>query len=325
MDLRRYSHVVALAEEGSFHRAAERAHLSQPAFSRSIQAIEAELGMALFERRGRTVRCTPAGTFVVERMRALLRASSNFSRDVVLFREGAVGDLRLGMGPLPASRLLPPLLADMRVSHPAVRVQVQVQNPTQLLVLLRRQDLEIVVCDERFAAGIDAVRAEPLGQVQAGFFVRAAHPLLRQPVVSLADIARHGLATGRLPAALQRDLQRHMGVPEEDAFPVVVECDDLLALKAIAAVTDAVMIGSTELLAAELASGSLRQLSVADLPGDLSLARPAIVSLRDAALSPMAAHAVAFLQALMAQATKGAPADDSRAAGRMARRQEAAK
>src|SRR5205814_8278769 len=63
MDLRRFQHVVTLAEEGNFRRAAERVHLSQPAFSRSIQAAEGELGLPLFDRGATEARCTPAGAF----------------------------------------------------------------------------------------------------------------------------------------------------------------------------------------------------------------------------------------------------------------------
>ena len=105
MDLRRYAHLVALAEEGSFRRAAERTHLSQPAFSRSILAAEEELGMALFKRGGRKVACTPAGSFVVERIRAVLHASSNLDRDLAMFRDGLSGDVRLGMGPSSSGHL----------------------------------------------------------------------------------------------------------------------------------------------------------------------------------------------------------------------------
>jgi DNA-binding transcriptional LysR family regulator len=300
LDLRRYKHVVALADEGNFNRAAERVHLSQPAFSRSIQAAEAELQMTLFERGGRSIRCTPAGAFVVERMRGLLRSSSNFARDVALYRDGLMGDLRLGMGPFPASRLLPPLLADMRGSHPSVRVQVRVQNPTELLLLLRRQELEAVICDARYALGAEGLQVELLGGVQAGFYVRAGHPLLKRRKVRMADLAVHGLIAGRLPAALQRELRRLMGTPEEEPFPLVVDCDDLLALKAITVATDAVMIGSARMLVPDVAAGTLRRLDIADLPQDLSLAQPAIVSLQDTALSPVAAHAVAFVRSAMA-------------------------
>ena len=55
---RRLTHLIALAEEGSFARAAERVHLSQPALSRSIQALEDELGMKLFDRAARGVAMT---------------------------------------------------------------------------------------------------------------------------------------------------------------------------------------------------------------------------------------------------------------------------
>ena len=72
MTVRRLSHVVALAEAGSFARAADRVHLSQPALSRSIQAIEAELGLRLFDRAARGVTITQAGKRIVERARRVL-------------------------------------------------------------------------------------------------------------------------------------------------------------------------------------------------------------------------------------------------------------
>src|SRR6201981_409245 len=72
MDLRRLSHVVTLADTLHSPRAAEAAHLSQPAFSRSIQAIESDLGIRLFDRDVGDVRPTPAREFVIERARELL-------------------------------------------------------------------------------------------------------------------------------------------------------------------------------------------------------------------------------------------------------------
>ena len=61
MNLRRLNHVVALADTLHFARAAEAAHLSQPAFSRSIQAIESELGIRLFDRDVGSGTARPAG------------------------------------------------------------------------------------------------------------------------------------------------------------------------------------------------------------------------------------------------------------------------
>ncbi|MDE1949443.1 MAG: LysR family transcriptional regulator, partial [Burkholderiales bacterium] len=92
LDLRRLQHLVALADECHFARAAERVNLSQPAFSRSIQAIESQLGLRLFEREAGAVRPTPAGVFLVERARRLLFDARCVQRDVALYRDSRLGD-----------------------------------------------------------------------------------------------------------------------------------------------------------------------------------------------------------------------------------------
>ena len=61
MDIRRLNHLIALAEEGRFAVAAERMHLSQAAFSRSIQALEESVGFKLFDRGAKGAALTPAG------------------------------------------------------------------------------------------------------------------------------------------------------------------------------------------------------------------------------------------------------------------------
>ena len=98
VDLRRLQHLTALADERHFGRAAERVHLSQPAFSRSIQAIEAELGLRLFDREIGDIRPTPAGEFLIERARRLLFDARNLHRDVGLFRDSRLGDTAVGAG-----------------------------------------------------------------------------------------------------------------------------------------------------------------------------------------------------------------------------------
>ena len=72
MDLKRWTHIVAVADRRSFVRAAEEVHLSQPALTRSIQAAEAELGLLLFDRGTQEVVPTPAGEFIVARARQLV-------------------------------------------------------------------------------------------------------------------------------------------------------------------------------------------------------------------------------------------------------------
>src|SRR4029434_6145773 len=91
VNLRRLNHVVALADTLHFARAAEAVHLSQPAFSRSIQAIESDLRIRLFDRDVGEVRATPAGEFVIERARKLLFEARCLQRDVDLYRGRQLG------------------------------------------------------------------------------------------------------------------------------------------------------------------------------------------------------------------------------------------
>src|SRR6187551_504191 len=72
MDPRQLEYVVAVADEGSFTSAARSLHVSQPALSQSIAALEAEVGVPLFDRLGRTVRLTSAGEALLSPARQVL-------------------------------------------------------------------------------------------------------------------------------------------------------------------------------------------------------------------------------------------------------------
>src|SRR3954463_12987035 len=103
VDLKRLGHLVALADECHFARAAARVHLSQPAFSRSIQLLEDQVGMRLFDRETGNVQATPAGLFLADRARKLLFDARNLQRDTELYRDASLGDTAFGAGPFPAA------------------------------------------------------------------------------------------------------------------------------------------------------------------------------------------------------------------------------
>ena len=128
MDIKRLKHLVALADERNFGRAAERVHLSQPAFSRSVQSAEAELGLQLFDRGSLEVSCTSAGSFVIERARKLLFDSRCLERDVSMYRERLMGDIAFGVGPFPAATLLPALMVELRTRFAGINSRVEVNN-----------------------------------------------------------------------------------------------------------------------------------------------------------------------------------------------------
>ena len=104
MNLKRLEHLIAVAEEGSVAGAARRVHLSQPALTRSIQALELEAGMPLCDRGTRGVMLTAAGRMVVERARRILFETRCLTRDLTLVRQHVIGNVHFGLGPYSVAR-----------------------------------------------------------------------------------------------------------------------------------------------------------------------------------------------------------------------------
>ncbi len=296
MDLKRLKHLVALADTRNFGRAALQCHLSQPAFSRSIQAAEEELGLQLFDRGTVDVRCTDAGAFVVERARKLVFDSRCLERDVSLYRERQIGDIALGVGPYPAATMVPLLLHELRSRFPGVNTRVEVNNAKHLAEHLRAEELDFYLADLRNVPTAPDVVFTRICQLSAGFYVRAGHPLLSEPRPPAAALLPFGLASVRIPEPMLLFLAPLMGLPEGERLPLAVECDDLNLLKSVALSTDTVLACADAGALREVASGSLVRLQPADLPplfSDLG-----VVSLRGRSYSPMAQFAVDFLTLL---------------------------
>lgn len=97
MELRHLRYFVAIAEEQSFSRAAERVWIAQPGLSTQIRRLETELGVKLFERHARGVRLTQAGEVFLERARVALAAAETAAATGRDLQAGVVGRVRLGV------------------------------------------------------------------------------------------------------------------------------------------------------------------------------------------------------------------------------------
>ncbi len=104
MTLIQLRHFIALAELGSFSRAAEGLHLTQPALSRSIRALEDALGQPLFDRIGRRNELTAYGRALLARARQIVFDADELRGSGPRMRQGLAGRLRVGLGsPSPAT------------------------------------------------------------------------------------------------------------------------------------------------------------------------------------------------------------------------------
>jgi DNA-binding transcriptional LysR family regulator len=124
MELRHLRYFVAIAEERSFTRAAERLWIAQPGLSTQIRRLERELGVQLFERHTRGVDLTNAGELFLERARAALAAADVASSTGSDIESGILGSVRLGLSSAPRWQGAVELLDAFAHARPAVEVSV---------------------------------------------------------------------------------------------------------------------------------------------------------------------------------------------------------
>ncbi len=294
MDLKRLNHLVVLADTRNFGRAAEKCHLSQPAFSRSIQAAEEALGLQLFDRGPLEVRCTDAGAFVVERARKLVFDSRCLDRDVSLYRERLVGDMALGVGPYPAATMIPALITEIRTRYAGVNVRVEVNNASYLAEHLRAEELDFYVADLRNVPATSDFEVTRIGKLSASFYVRSGHALAGKPSVKGSELLPFGLASVHVHEAVLRQLAPVLGLSAGTLASLAVACDDMNLLKTVAMNSDTVLACADAAAAQELASNRLVRLTVEGLPP--MFADMGVVSLKGRSFSLMAQFAVDYLR-----------------------------
>jgi DNA-binding transcriptional LysR family regulator len=165
MELYQLKTFVAVAEERSLTRAAERVFTSPPAVSAQIKALEDELGVQLFERTPRGMVLTSAGERLLEEAQVTLAAASRIRNTAAQLRGQAQGVVRFGIVAEPLTLRLGHAMALLAARHPRVTLQLHQGLSAQVLHQLRRDELDCacVMSDAEEAEGVELVR---LGRVE---------------------------------------------------------------------------------------------------------------------------------------------------------------
>lgn len=125
LELRHLRYLIAVAEHGSFTRAAEDLRISQPTLSQQVKQLERAVGAQLLDRTGRAVRLTDAGETYVQHARAALRELATAERAVVDLADLSRGHLRLALTPTFTAYLVGPVVAALHTAHPGITLGVR--------------------------------------------------------------------------------------------------------------------------------------------------------------------------------------------------------
>jgi DNA-binding transcriptional LysR family regulator len=254
MEYAKLRHIVAVARAGSFSRAAEELHLTQPALSRSIAGFETHHGVRLFDRERSGVTLTASGKLVVEQAQAILSATGDLERNLRQYGRGEAGRIEIGLGPLLASLLLPTLSRSLLRSRPNLQVFTLTKPADQLLTELMKDNIEMIFGNSWHVSQLPNVINEPIGSLELAMIVRADHELANRGDLTMGDLAGFPVATAvELPAGGL--------VASSGAFI----CDNFHILREAVTGTDCVWLSAPAFVAEDLRVGQLVRLDIADL------------------------------------------------------------
>ncbi len=122
MNRRQWEYAVRLAEVLSFSQLADELHISQPALSKQIGALEQELGVKLFDRSTSPLSLTPAGAYFIEEAKNMVYREDQLLRTLEQFKSGEAGRLTIGVSPFRCMYLMPKIVKAIREQFPGVQV-----------------------------------------------------------------------------------------------------------------------------------------------------------------------------------------------------------
>ncbi len=211
MELQQLRAFVAVADSGSFTQSAERLHLSQPAISKRIRALESSLGVRLLDRIGRRVQLTPAGATLLARARRILADLDEAETEIRDLSGRVAGVLTIATSHHIGLHRLPPLLRRFDTAFPEVRLEIHFVDSEEASQLLVQggAELAVVTLDPE---GHVELTSQPLWHDPLMFFAAPDHPLAARPGATLSELARHtailpdmSTFTGRIVAGLFAD------------------------------------------------------------------------------------------------------------------------
>lgn len=292
MDLRQLRHASVLAETGSFGAAAGKLHITQPTLSRSIQALEEELGVRLFERGRHGARPTAEGRLLVERADQVRLALGGLRHEMDLLQKGELGEVRFGMGPLSAAVFMADMLSELIEHYPRTRVRSSVNGAEQLRDALLAERIDFFIHTGRQLVPDPRIATQPLGELQLSLFARAGHPLAGRRRLKEEHLWAYPLMAGSIPQSM-----KVLGTASY-LLNAAITCDDFQTLKQVVQRTDALWLTSRAMVVQECRAGAIVEIRMAGnanrFPADLLL-----TSLAGRKLSATAELVVQILRGLV--------------------------
>ena len=252
MDVRQLDMFRAVAEEGTFTRAAERLHVSQSAVSRQLQLLEEELGTLLFHRTGRGVTLTGPGELLLTTANRVNRDLQEVASQISETHQLQRGVLKLGAGMTVCLYILPKLLKKFRTLYKNLDLRVVAGSSDDILRMLRTNQLDLALLTLPIVAA--DLEIKPVLKEEMVVVTARGHLLTRERAVDPSALGRHPMIlfeSGSNTRHVLDEFFREQEIPVN----VVMETENVEIMKAMVANGLGVSVIPYDAIMGELRSG----------------------------------------------------------------------
>jgi DNA-binding transcriptional LysR family regulator len=294
----RLQHLIALVEHAHFGRAAEALHISQPTLSKSIQGLEAELGVKLLERKHGAVTPTVFGQHVLERAGALLTAEDDLRREIAQLANQEIGCLKVAFGPYPSVMVGYPGIARLLARHPKINVVAHVTGWRDVMQQVAARTVDLGIAEISNLQGNEKFTAERIGQHRGYFFCRPGHPILKQNKIVPKNLFEFPWVSTRMPSRVVANMPESLGAAgtidlSTGDFVPAIEIDVPMHLPELLAGSDVLVAATPNVMKRALLAGEVAVVPVQAFPLQTNYG---FISLKERTLPPAA---LAFMQVVL--------------------------
>jgi len=186
MEIHQLRYFVAVAEEGSFSRAAAKVRVAQPSLSQQIRKLEAEVGQPLFDRLPRSVVLTEAGRCLIDYARQILSSIDDARRCVGDLKGEIGGKLAVGAIPTIAPYVLPDLVGKFQKHYPEVTLEIVEDVTEGITRRVEAGELDVALASTCHSS--PTLRRESVGNEPLLALLPERHPLAKKTLVELDDL-----------------------------------------------------------------------------------------------------------------------------------------
>lgn len=238
MQLTQLRNFLAVIDSGSIRGAARVLKVSQPALTRSIHQLEAELQAKLLERTARGITPTPAGRAFLIRSRLVHQELGKAREELAQLAGQGTGSVSFGVSPQAAIHIVPAAVTQFRLAHVDTAIRIMDGLPHLLLPHLREGSLDFVIGPQSQLKSDAAIERHPLYTNRVVIGARRGHPLRKaKSLRDLVDAQWVMLSPPGLPASIIPDVFEKYGLPSPKS---VVRSDSYVAMLTLLAGADLV-------------------------------------------------------------------------------------